>query len=679
MQDHKTMENRHREKRKKQRRAFRGQELVEGIYQGTSRGFGFVTVEGLPEDVFIARKESNGAMHGDQVEIAILPSKNGKSMEGTVVNILVHAQSRLVGTYDRCKGYGFVIPDNPKISGDIFVPEEDSLGAKSGHKVQVEILEYGSKNKHPQGKVLEILGHVNDPGTDVACIIKEYDLPEQFPRQVMEAAAAIPQKVSLQEAEGRKDIRSLPTVTIDGEDAKDLDDAITLETTKDGYLLGVHIADVTHYVREWSALDKEALRRGTSVYLTDKVIPMLPQSLSNGICSLNAGTDRLALSCFMQIDQKGNVTAHEITETLIRVDERMSYASVRKILQDQDPEECARYEKLIPLFRQMEILADILRNKRKKRGFVDFDFPETKVILDQNGKPVALLPYERNVATRMIEEFMLAANETVAEEFFWQESPFVYRTHETPDSEKIARLETLISNFGYFMKAGRDSIHPKEFQKLLDKIDNTPEEALISRIVLRTMKQARYTTECTGHFGLATKYYCHFTSPIRRYPDLQIHRIIKETLHGERNEGRDAHYRKLLPDVALQSSEKERRADEAERECLKLKKAEYMKERIGEVYDGIISGVTNWGLYVELPNTVEGLVRVASLEDSYYFDEAHYELVGTQSDRRYKLGQPVKVRVADCDLIQRTVLFEIYEEDEDDCDGQGQHQTDCEQ
>ena len=469
-----------------------------------------MTVEGLEGDVFISEKDANSAMHGDLVEIRLRPGRRGKNREGIVTKILTRGQQQQI-----------------RIGRDIFVPIEDSMGAQNGHKVLVEIVDYGSAGRNPQGRILEIIGHINDPGTDIACIVKSYGLPEGFSDAVMREAAKLPDTVSEQEMAGRKDIRDWQTITIDGEDAKDLDDAVTLRRTETGYLLGVHIADVSHYVREHSLLDKEALKRGTSVYLTDKVIPMLPHKLSNGICSLNAGCDRLALSCIMELDAKGTVRGHEIVETVLQVNERMNYTDVNKIVSDHDEALCSRYRDLLPMLEDMACLANILRKKRQKRGYVDFDFPETKVILDKNGKPLELKPYERNTATRMIEEFMLAANETIAEDYFWQEAPFLYRTHETPDPEKISRLETLISNFGYYIKSGQESVHPKEFQKLLEKIGDTPEEALISRIVLRTMKQARYTTECTGHFGLATKYYCHFTSPIRRYPDLQIHRIIR--------------------------------------------------------------------------------------------------------------------------------------------------------
>ena len=456
-------------------------------------------------------------------------------------------------------------------------------------------------------------------------------------------------------------------MTIDGEDAKDLDDAITITKEGDKYRLGVHIADVTNYVQEHSALDVEALNRGTSVYLVDRVIPMLPHKLSNGICSLNAGENRLALSCIMTIDEKGNVVDHTIAETVIKVDRRMSYTSVKKILEDKDEAEIAEYKELVPMFELMQELASILRKKRMTRGSIDFDFPETKIILDGQGKPVDIKPYDRNVATKIIEDFMLIANETVAQDYFWQELPFVYRTHDNPDPEKIQKLATFINNFGYSIHVGQDEVHPKELQKLLMKIEGSPEEALISRLTLRSMKQAKYTTVSTGHFGLATHYYCHFTSPIRRYPDLQIHRIIKDNLRGRMNEKKIAHYEKILDEVASHSSKMERRAEEAERETDKLKKVEYMSEHLGEVFEGVISGVTEWGFYVELPNTVEGLVHVTSLTDDYYhYDERSYELVAESGARRYKLGQKIKVIVAATDKILRTIDFRVAFYDEPD-------------
>ncbi len=453
-------------------------------------------------------------------------------------------------------------------------------------------------------------------------------------------------------------------MTIDGEDAKDLDDAVSLTEVENGWKLGVHIADVTNYVQEKSALDREALKRGTSVYLADRVIPMLPHKLSNGICSLNAGENRLALSCIMTVDKKGEIVDHVIAETVIRVDQRMSYTSVAKILEAQDEQERQKYEKLVPMFEQMAEVSGLLRERRKKRGAIDFDFPETKMILDEQGRPVELKPYERNVATKMIEDFMLAANETVAEEYFWREIPFLYRTHEAPEEDKVKKLSTFINNFGYHIHMGNE-IRPKEIQKLLEKVEGTPQEALISRLALRSMKQARYTPENAGHFGLAAQYYTHFTSPIRRYPDLQIHRIIKENLRGRLSDDRMAHYEKILPEVATQSSEMERRAEEAERETVKLKKVEYMQDRIGEEFEGVISGITKWGAYVELPNTIEGLVHVVNMKDDHYeYREEQYELVGEHFRNVYKLGQRVRVRVLGADRLQRTIDFEFCEENE---------------
>ena len=458
------------------------------------------------------------------------------------------------------------------------------------------------------------------------------------------------------------DIRNVTTVTIDGEDAKDLDDAISISKEGDIYHLGVHIADVTHYVKEGAALDKEALKRGTSVYMVDRVIPMLPHKLSNGICSLNPGVDRLALSCFMDIDAKGTVIGHQIAETVIRSDRRMTYTNVAKIVDGTDEEVMREYEDLVPMFLLMQELAEVLRERRHKRGSINFDFPESKIIVDKQGKPIEIKPYERNKATKIIEEFMLIANETIAEDFFWQEIPFVYRTHDNPDEEKIKKLAIFINNFGYSIRLGKEDIHPKELQKLLIKVEDTPEEALISRLTLRSMKQAKYTVANTGHFGLSAKYYCHFTSPIRRYPDLQIHRIIKENLSGSLGEKRIKHYEKILYEVAEHSSKTERRADEAEREVEKMKKVEYMIEHIGETFEGVISGITNWGMYVELPNTVEGMIRVSEMHDDYYiYDEEHYQLVGEHTKEIYKLGQKVTVEVVNADKIQRTIDFALTE------------------
>ena len=641
--------------------------LLTGTFTAHQRGFGFVTVEGEDEDIFIPETQMNGAMHQDEVQVAITKgASSDRRREGQIIKILKRGMDRLVCYYEESKNFGFAVPDNQRFTQDIFIPKEHSMGAVAGHKVVVQVTDYGKNGKKPEGKVIEILGHVNDPGTDILSIVKGYDLPMEFPAKVLKQTENVADEVSEADMAGRMDLRSWQTVTIDGEDAKDLDDAITITKDGDKYQLGVHIADVTNYVQEHSALDVEALNRGTSVYLVDRVIPMLPHKLSNGICSLNAGVDRLALSCIMTIDEKGNVIDHTIAETVIKVDRRMSYNSVKKILEEKDEAERAEYEELVPMFELMQELAGILRKKRMKRGSIDFDFPETKIILDEKGKPVEIKPYDRNVATKIIEDFMLIANETVAQDYFWQELPFVYRTHDNPDSEKIQKLATFINNFGYSIHIGQDEIHPKELQKLLMKIEGTPEEVLISRLTLRSMKQAKYTTVSTGHFGLATHYYCHFTSPIRRYPDLQIHRIIKDNLRGRMNDKKILHYEKILDEVASRSSKLERCAEEAERETDKLKKVEFMSEHIGEVFEGVISGVTEWGFYVELPNTVEGLVHVTTLTDDYYhYDERSYELVGETTNSRYKLGQKIKVYVASTDKIVRTIDFRVAFVDED--------------
>lgn len=660
---------------------------VNGIFCGHPKGFGFVTVEGMEQDVFIPEDRTGAALHGDRVQIVVESQDRGggRRAEGSVLKVLEHANKEVVGYYQKSKGFGFVIPDNQKISKDIFIPQGCDMGAVTGHKVVARIKEFGDANHKPEGVVTEILGHVNDPGTDILSIVRAYGLPEEFPPEVMDEVEGCPDEVTVPgpgrdeetwdgpygigdltspadwtgDLAGRLDLRGLRTVTIDGEDAKDLDDAVTLcRDGQGGYILGVHIADVSHYVKEGRPLDKEALKRGTSVYLVDRVIPMLPHKLSNGICSLNAGTDRLALSCIMELDAQGNVLGHKIAETVIHVDRRMTYTAVNAIVTDGDEAVMAEYEGFVPMFMLMKEVSDILREKRKKRGAIDFDFPESKIILDAQGKPLEIKPYERNAATKIIEDFMLAANETVAEDYFWQSLPFLYRTHDNPDPEKMKQLGTFIHNFGYFIRLQQGEIHPKELQKLLDKIEGTPEEVLLSRLTLRSMKQAKYTTLCSGHFGLAARYYTHFTSPIRRYPDLQIHRIIKESLKGGLGDKRAGHYEAILPGVAMQTSALERRAEEAERETDKLKKCEYMSRFIGQEFDGVISGVTNWGLYVELPNTVEGLVRISELRDDYYiFDEQHYELVGEMTRKTFKLGQPIRVQVASTDRLLRTVDF----------------------
>lgn len=663
--------------------------FLRGTFISNAKGFGFVELEGREngdsgegkrsgeEDLYIPEDQTNGAFHKDIVEVALLPKQEGRRQEAKVVRIITRAITRVVGTYDGAREhYGFVVPDNPRFPRDIFVSKERSKGAVNGHKVVVELTDYGSDQKSPEGRVVEILGHVNDPGVDILSIVRNYELPMEFSVKIMNQVERVSQEVSEADRAGRRDLRDVVMVTIDGEDAKDLDDAVSVSFDGEKYHLGVHIADVTNYVQENSALDREALNRGTSVYLVDRVIPMLPHALSNGICSLNEGVDRLALSCLMTVDLKGEIVDYDICESVIRVNKRMSYRVVKALLEDaslvEREEEYGQYAELLSMFREMEKLAGILREKRRKRGSIDFDFPECKILLDRAGRPLEIKPYERNVATDIIEDFMLAANETVAQHFYWLELPFVYRIHDVPDGERIGKLAAFINNFGYYMKAvGRmgqktsgEEVHPKEIQKLLSKIAGTPEEPLISRLALRSMKQAKYSVECSGHFGLACPYYCHFTSPIRRYPDLQIHRIIKEQLRGRLGEERTAHYREILPEVAKHSSETERRADEAERETDKLKKVEYMEERIGEMYEGVVSGITSWGIYVELPNTVEGLIHVSKLPgDYFYYNESTYEMIGQATGKSYKLGMPVKVCVEACDRFNRTIDFSVAEED----------------
>ena len=639
---------------------------LKGIFRANVRGFGFVCPEDESEDVYISEDNLCGAFQGDEVEFIVTGSPAGRRREGRIVRILAHNVVRIVGLYEQSKGFGFVRPDDQRYINDIYIPAGKENGAMTGHKVVVELSSYGGTHMKPEGRVAEIIGHINDPGTDILSIIMDMGIPSEFPEKVLNQAIRVGKEVSTADCAGRKDLRDWMMVTIDGEDAKDLDDAVSLTKEGENYRLGVHIADVANYVQEGSALDREALNRGTSVYLADRVIPMLPHKLSNGICSLNAGEDRLALSCIMTFGPEGEILEHEIAETVICVDKRMSYTGVAAVLAAcEDGESGAdQTDAYVSMLLLMKELSDKIRNRRGRRGSVNFDFPETKILLDELGRPVEVKPYERNDASKIIEDFMLAANETVAEEYYWLDVPFIYRTHEVPDNEKIRQLSTFINNFGYHIHT-HNEVKPKEIQKLLERIEGTPYEAMISRLVLRSMKQAKYTTENAGHFGLAARYYTHFTSPIRRYPDLQIHRIIKEHIRGRLNSERIAHYEEILPKAAAQCSERERRADEAEREVVKMKKAEYMQNHIGEEYEGVISGVTKWGLYVELPNTVEGLVHVADMRDDHYeFSEQTYELTGVRTGRAYKLGQCVRVCVSGADKLQRTVNFDLILEEQ---------------
>ena len=641
---------------------------VTGTFLGHAKGFGFVSDPGKPgEDLYIPEEYTGSAFHMDEVEAELLPGGGGKRREGRIIRVLSHGLHEVVGTFERSGHFGFVVPDNPKISRDIFVPEEQIQGAQTGQKVVVQISGYGDRRKSPEGAVTEILGYAGEAGVDVLSVARGRALPMVFPEKVLHQADRCPEALIPNDFNGRLDLRGWQMVTIDGEDAKDLDDAVSVTREGEYFRLGVHIADVSNYVQAGSALDREALRRGTSVYLVDRVIPMLPERLSNGICSLNQGEDRLALSCIMTVDSEGRVTDSRIAETVIRVDRRMTYTAVNRILTEQDPALMEEYGELVPMFFLMKELSELLRRNRSRRGAIDFEFPESKIYLNKAGRPVDVRPYEQNVATRLIEDFMLLANETVARTYCRRELPFLYRTHENPDMEKMEGVLSFIRRQGIRVEKAAEEITPGEIQKILQQIAGTPQEPLISRLLLRSMKQARYTTGCSGHFGLAARYYCHFTSPIRRYPDLQIHRIIKDDLRGRMTEEKIAWYASRLEGVAEQSSAAERRAEEAERETDKMKMAEYMLYHIGEIYDGVISGVTGWGFYVELPNTIEGLVHVSSLEGDYYiFDEENYRLTGEITRREYSLGQKVRVRVAGADVENRTIDFVLAGEEKDE-------------
>lgn len=644
-------------------------QMATGTFIGHARGFGFVTPDAEGEDVFIPASETMGAMQKDRVLYKVLhKAEKGKKTDGVIMRILERGQQRIVGTFEAgSKGYGFVVADDKKIAKDIFVSREHTKGAVTGHKVVVEITDYGEDRRNPEGKIIEILGHVNDPGVDVLSVIRRYELAVEFPEEVYAEIEHLGTEVAEADKKGREDLRDLLTITIDGEDAKDLDDAVSLKRLGNGnFELGVHIADVSHYVRENTALDKEAYDRGTSVYLVDRVIPMLPHKLSNGICSLNPHTDRLALSCLMELNDRGEVLSHRIAESVINSDYRMTYTAVREILEERTPALLEEYAEILPMLEDMEELRQILGAKRKRRGSVNFDLPESKIILDGNGKPIDIRPYEKSIATNMIEEFMLVCNETIAENSFWQEMPFMYRSHQEPDEEKLEKMEQFLRGFGYFLRKKDGEIHPRELQKVLQKAEDTDEERIITRMVLRSMMQARYTAENGGHFGLAAKYYCHFTSPIRRYPDLEIHRMIKKMLHGELDEKASAYYRRKMPDWAKHCSKQERIAEDAERDTDALKKVEFMEDKVGQIYEGIISGVTNWGIYVELPNTIEGMVALSQMDDDYYeFDEKKMLVFGKRTKKSYRLGDRVAVSVAKVDRMMGTIDFAFAEENDD--------------
>ncbi|NLM10801.1 MAG: ribonuclease R [Clostridiaceae bacterium] len=634
--------------------------LVVGKFQGHERGFGFVIPDApQQDDLFIQSDRINGAMHGDHVIARITKyMSDDRHSEGEIVRILSRANDKIVGTFEKSYSIGYVIPDHKKIRGHIVVPIDSSMGAKPHQKVIVEITRYPESERNAEGQIIEILGDVDEKGVDVLSIIRTYNIPVDFPEEVIQEAKGIPQELTPDDFAGRRDLRDLTMVTIDGEDAKDLDDAVSLEITEDrNYRLGVHIADVSYYVKENSPLDREALKRGTSVYFPDRVIPMLPTELSNGICSLNPKVDRLAFSVFMEINDRGRVINHEIVESVINVTERMTYTDVYKILEEQDQELIERYKPLVPMLEKMKDLALILMKKRSLRGAIDFDFPETKIIVDEQGKPIAIEKYEMTIANKIIEEFMLLCNETVSEHFYWTNTPFVYRIHEDPDPEKIQRLNEFLFNFGVRIK-GSGNVHPRALQDVLDKVKGTRQERIISTMMLRSLQKARYSDEHTWHFGLAANYYSHFTAPIRRYPDLIIHRIMKEYIHGKLDAERNEYYSKVLHDITKHCSEREKNAEEAERDYEEFKKAEYMQEHIGEKFTGIVSGITSFGMFVELENSVEGLVRLSSMDDDYYiYDEERYFLMGERTGKTYRIGDTVEVVVTRADPQTRQVDF----------------------
>ncbi|RAK18591.1 ribonuclease R [Anoxybacillus vitaminiphilus] len=637
--------------------------LVRGKVAGHAKGFAFVVPEDPAlDDIFIPPSELKNAMHGDTVLVRISSQTSGARKEGTIVRIIERGVTEIVGTYTESKNFGFVIPDDKKIVNDIFIPKHAKNGAVEGHKVVVRLTTYPEGRISAEGEVVKILGHKNDPGVDILSIIHKHGLPLQFPEDVIEHANSIPDTISEEDLKGRRDLRDQMIVTIDGEDAKDLDDAVTVTKLENGnYKLGVHIADVSHYVTEGSPIDREAYERGTSVYLVDRVIPMIPHRLSNGICSLNPKVDRLTLSCEMEVNEHGEVVSHEIFQSVIRTTERMTYSDVNKILVDKDEELRKKYEPLVPMFELMAELAEILRNKRMERGAIDFDFKEAKVLVNEDGKPYDVVLRERSVAERLIEEFMLLANETVAEHFHWLNVPFIYRVHEDPKPEKLQRFLEFITNFGYVVKGTGNQIHPRALQEVLEAVRGEPEEMVISTVMLRSMKQARYDAESLGHYGLSTEFYTHFTSPIRRYPDLIVHRLIRTYLiNGQLDAETQEKWAEKLPDIAEHASNMERRAVEAERETDDLKKAEFMEDKIGMEFDGIISSVTSFGLFVELPNTIEGLVHVSYLTDDYYrYDEHHYAMIGERTGKVYRIGDEITVRVINVDKEERIVDFEI--------------------
>ena len=648
----------------------------EGIFRGSVKGYGFVKIDGTEEEVYISKDHTKGALNGDRVCIKILEEKqeNDFHQEGKVVEVLERERDTLVGIFQKSRNFGFVVPDDKKFGTDIYISKKNMGKARSGHKVLVKILKYPVRGKNAEGKVIEVIGNVNAAGVDMLSLIKEYDLPYRFPDFVVEEAKKIPQQIDPKSWGKREDLTKREIFTIDGKDAKDLDDAVCVEKTKNGtYLLGVHIADVSHYVKEGSKLDQEAILRGTSIYMMDRVIPMLPRELSNGICSLNAGTDRFAISVWMEVNEKGKVISSDVKKSVIHVTERMNYTDVTKILDRSDEEVLKRYEPYIEHFDRMKELAEILMERRKKEGSLDLDLPESKIILNQDGIAIDVQKEELTIANKIIEQFMLLANETIAERFYWLEAPFIYRVHEVPDMDKIEELNKFLYNFGYKIKATKEQVYPKAFADVLEEIKGKPEERVISNLILRTLKIAKYESENKGHFGIASKYYCHFTSPIRRYPDLFIHRIISMYLENPKqmNEVKKEIYRSQAVRYAETSSEREKIAQKVEREAIQIKMAEYMQEKVGEEFDGVISSITSFGMFVELENTVEGLIRFENLgEDYYIYDENRKTLFGERTKTIFKIGDSIRIRVIRANKELREIDFErvIPEEKQEEKD-----------
>ena len=648
--------------------------LLIGTISRHPKGFGFLVVEDSDvDDVYIHSSELNGAMNGDKVIVRLKRPAGFDSRtmtkfraEGEVIRILQRKVQQVVGTFENSKHFGFVVPDDKRFGSDVFIAKDNFNGARNGMKVLVEITSWPQKTRSAEGKIVQIIGYKDSPGVDILSIIFGHDLPQGFPVEVLEYAEAIPEKIPTEELAKRQDLRDVQMITIDGDDAKDLDDAISVQHLPNGnYLLGVHIADVGHYVTEDNVLDKEALERATSIYLIDRVIPMLPQKLSNGVCSLNAGEDRLAMTCMMEVDSKGVVVAHEIFESVIHVDYRMTYKNVTKMLVEQDETLCEQYKVLLPMLKDMEALQGILERKRIHRGAIEFHAPESKVILDKKGKPVRIEWRESGIADKIIEEFMLCANETVAEHYFWMEVPFLYRVHEEPRTEDVMEVNKFLQALGYSIKGAGNTIHPKAYQSIVEEVAGKPEEQIVNTVLLRSMQHARYDTEALGHFGLSAQYYSHFTSPIRRYPDLAIHRVIKELLHnGNRlNEKRIAVLNKKMAHYAMQSSQREKVAEDAERDSVDLKKVEFMQPHVGETFTAKISGVTNFGLFVQLDNSIEGLVHISTLVDDFYqFRPESFSLLGEHSRKVYQLGQVLQVRLTRVSVEDRQIDFEVVKE-----------------